>query len=59
MVGRLRYDICTVTFNNTMVPFDHISCKECLGLWLGQGKSCQWCRQSFEAGDVRDTIPWA
>ncbi|RVX68986.1 hypothetical protein B0A52_08053 [Exophiala mesophila] len=53
-VDHLRCNICTVTFKNAILPCGHSACRECLGLWLGQGKGCPWCRGSFEAGDIRD-----
>jgi len=53
-VDHLRCNICTVAFKNAILPCGHTACRECLGLWLGQGKGCPWCRRSFEAGDIRD-----
>ncbi|KAK7883376.1 hypothetical protein LTR67_011300 [Exophiala xenobiotica] len=53
-VDYLRCDLCTVAFKNAMVPCGHTSCRGCLGLWLGQGKGCPWCRRSFDTGDIRD-----
>jgi len=44
----------TSVVKNAMVPCGHRTCRECLGLWLGQGKGCPWCRRIFEAGDIRD-----
>lgn len=43
-----------VTFKNAMVPCGHTACRECLGIWLGRGKGCCWCRRRYEEGDIRD-----
>ncbi|KAK6371422.1 hypothetical protein LTS17_009153 [Exophiala oligosperma] len=54
MVDHLRCNICMVAFKNAVVPCGHSGCRECLELWLGQGKGCPWCKRRFEEDDVRD-----
>ncbi|KAJ9493513.1 hypothetical protein H2202_011015 [Exophiala xenobiotica] len=53
-VDHLRCNICMVTFKSATLPCGHSACRECLSLWLGQKTGCPWCRQSFEADDIRD-----
>ncbi|KAK5311995.1 hypothetical protein LTR93_011508 [Exophiala xenobiotica] len=53
-VDHLRCNICMVAFKNAVIPCGHSACRDCLDLWLGQGKGCPWCRRRFEEGDVRD-----
>ncbi|KAJ9616183.1 uncharacterized protein PV06_11462 [Exophiala oligosperma] len=53
-IDHLRCNICMVAFKDTTIPCGHSACRECLGLWLGQGKGCPWCKRRFEEGDIRD-----
>jgi hypothetical protein len=47
-----KCSICQTYISNIYTPCSHLYCKDCITSWLGNNKSCPYCRNEISVDDI-------